>query len=244
MCGRFVAASPPDEIARYFDVTDVAADVLEPNYNVAPTEDVYVVREEQERRRLDAFHWGLVPRWAKDPSIGSRMINARSEGITEKNAFKWAFRKRRCIVPADGFYEWRKIPGQKTKQPYFLSRADGEPLALAGLWEEWLGPDADGSQRMRSVTILTTGANELVADLHDRMPVILPPSAWATWLDREQEDEAALGRLLVPAPVPLLQMHPVSTDVNNARTTGSHLVERIEEPAGERPAACVQGTLL
>jgi len=252
VCGRFVSASPPDEIARYFDVVDVAEDVLEPNFNVAPTADVYVVAEEDCRRRLDAFHWGLVPRWAKDPSIGSRMINARSEGLAEKNAFKWAFRKRRCIVPADGFYEWKKVSGQKVKQPYYLSRGDGEPLAFAGLWEEWRGPDADGSQLMRSVTILTTDANDLMSSLHDRMPVILSPRVWDRWLGRSDEDVGSLADLLVPAPASLLTLRAVSTEVNNARMTGSHLIDPVEpgsivngsDGVGKRPPANVQGTLL
>lgn len=251
MCGRFVSASPPDEIARYFDAVDVDGPALDPNFNVAPTADVYVVREE-DRRRLEELHWGLVPRWAKDPSIGSRLINARSEGLADKNAFKWAYRKRRCIVPADGFYEWKKIPGQKLKQPYYFARTDGEPLAFAGLWEEWRGPERDGAQRMRTVTIVTTEANETMATIHDRMPVILPPRSWDQWLDRSEERIAMLDVLLVPAPASLLAIHAVSTEVNNARTTGSHLIDPVEpEPSvgrsgrdAGRSTAGVQGTLL
>ncbi len=252
MCGRFVSASSPDEIAQYFDVVDTSDQVLEPNFNVAPTADVSVVVEQESRRRLDAFHWGLVPRWAKDPSVGSRMINARSEGVAEKGAFKWAFRKRRCLVPADGFYEWKKVSGQKVKQPYYIARRDGELLALAGLWEEWRGPDRDGSQIMRSVTILTTVANETVSTLHDRMPVILAPPVWNRWLDRSDEDVGSLANLLVAAPASLLTMRPVSTEVNNARTTGSHLLDPFEpsalgsgsEDRAARQPANVQGTLL
>ena len=239
MCGRFVSASPPDEIARYFDVVDVAEEVLDPSYNVAPTDDVYVVREEDERRALDAFHWGLVPRWAKDPSIGNRMINARSEGAADNNAFKWPLRKRRCIVPADGFYEWKKVSGNKIKQPYYFTRVDGELLAFAGLWEEWRGPERDGSQFMRSVTILTTAANGAMSPIHDRMPVILPPSSWDGWLDRSQDDLANLDALLVPAPDSLLAMRAVSTEVNNARSAGRQLIDPVEPAATE-----VQGTLL
>lgn len=181
------------------------------------------------------------------------MINARAEGLNDKYAFKWAFRKRRCIVPADGFFEWKKVPGQKVKQPYYLSRVDGGQLALAGLWEEWLGPEHDGSQQMRSVTIVTTEANETLSGLHDRMPVILPPSAWDVWLDRSDEDVEALGRLLVPAPASLLALRAVSTEVNNANSTGRHLIDPVDpgkpvlpgEPAlpGE-PTQAVQGTLL
>src|SRR6478752_3997269 len=141
MCGRFVSSSPPDELARYFDVDQTSEQVLdqEPNFNTAPTNDIFVVYEDGSSRRLDAFRWGLVPRWAKDPSIGNRMINARAETVATKNAFKSALAKRRCIIPVDGFFEWKKIPGQKAKQPYFIQRPDGEPFAFAGLWEEWTG---------------------------------------------------------------------------------------------------------
>jgi putative SOS response-associated peptidase YedK len=137
MCGRFVSSSPPDELAKYFDVEAVAESVLEPSFNVAPSQDVYVVVETGGLRRLDTFHWGLVPFWAKDPSTGNKMINARVESIAGKSAYRRSFQKRRCIIPADGFYEWKKVPGQKAKQPYFIHRVDGEPMAFAGLWEVW-----------------------------------------------------------------------------------------------------------
>lgn len=227
MCGRFVSSSPPDEIARYFDAQPPAEAALEPNWNVAPTNDVYVVMVDGGVRHLEPHHWGLVPFWATSPAIGNKMINARSEGLAEKNAFKHAFRKRRCIVPADGFYEWQKVPGQKTKQPYFIQREDHEPLAFAGLWEEWRGPDRDGQQRLRSATIITTSANETMAPIHDRMPVLLPPSAWDEWLDPANADLETLGRLLVPAPPRILTMHPVATDVGNVRNRGPHLVDPV-----------------
>ena len=162
MCGRFVSASPPEEIGKYFDTADVAEKLLEPSYNVAPTNDVYVVTEDGGTRRLDAYHWGLVPFWAKSPAAGSKMINARAETIAEKNAYRRPFAKRRCIIPADGFYEWKKIPGQKAKQPYFITRRDEEPLAFAGIWEIWRGPDKakdkDAAEQLRSCTIITTVA--------------------------------------------------------------------------------------
>jgi putative SOS response-associated peptidase YedK len=227
MCGRFVSSSPPDEIARYFDAQPPEAS-LEPNWNVAPTNDIYVVTVDGGVRRLEPRHWGLVPFWAKSPAIGNKMINARSEGLAEKNAFKHAFRKRRCIVPADGFYEWQKVPGQKTKQPYFIQRTDHEPLAFAGLWEEWRGPERDGEQRLRSATIITTAANETMAPVHDRMPVLLPPTAWDAWLDPGNADLETLGRLLVPAPPQILTMHPVSTEVGNVRNRGPQLVHPLE----------------
>lgn len=233
MCGRFVSVAPPDEVARYFDAeppTDVA---LGPRYNVAPTDDVYVVLSEGGVRRVAPHHWGLVPFWAKGPAVGNKMINARSEGLADKGAFKHAFARRRCIVPADGFYEWQAVAGQKAKQPYFIHRADGELLGFAGLWEEWRQPGNDGSPRLRSATILTTTANATVEPLHDRMPVILGRSDWAGWLDPTDTDLEALGGLLAPAPPQLLTMHPVSTDVGNVRNEGAHLVDPVEVTTAE-----------
>jgi putative SOS response-associated peptidase YedK len=236
MCGRFVSASPPDEIARYFDAA-APEQALPENYNVAPTNDVYAVYQSGGVRRLDAFHWGFVPHWAKDPSVGSRMINARAETVATKNAFKPSLRKRRCIVPADGFFEWKKIPGQKTKQPMFIHRRDGEPLAFAGLWTIWRDPQGE---ELHSCTIITTSANDDVADVHDRMPVVLGREDWGPWLDEDNDDLDTLGKLLVPAPPRVIELHPVSTDVNNVRNKGRHLIDPVD-PA--TPAAA-QGTLL
>jgi putative SOS response-associated peptidase YedK len=227
MCGRFVSSSSPADLASYFGAEGTVDETLEQNYNVAPTSDVYVVHADGGVRQVDAFHWGLVPLWAKDPKVGNRMINARSETLASKGAFKPAFKRRRCIVPADGFYEWKKVPGQKRKQPYFIHRPDDEPFAFAGLWEVWKGPDKDGSEALRSTTIITTEANEPMAAIHDRMPVVLPPSAWDDWLDPGNEDIETLGRLLVPAPASLITMHPVGTDVGNVRNRGPQLMEAI-----------------
>lgn len=227
MCGRFVSASPPDEIARYFQAEAPEA-ALGPNYNVAPTTDVYAVLEDGTARRVEPLHWGLVPRWAKDLSVGNRMINARAETLAERNAYKSAYAKRRCIVPADGFYEWRSMPGQKAKQPYFIHRKDGEPMAFAGLWEVWRDRAAPEPTEVHSCTIVTGPANEAVAPIHDRMPVMLPPSAWDEWLDPDQHDLEVLGRLLVPAPASLIELYPVSTEVNSVRNRGPHLLDRVE----------------
>jgi putative SOS response-associated peptidase YedK len=228
MCGRFVSASPPDEIARYFDAAAPEA-LLEPSYNVAPTNDVYAVTADGGVRRVDAFHWGLVPAWAKDPKVGSRMINARADTLAAKNAYKPAFKRRRCLIPADGFFEWQKLPGVKRKQPHFVHRPDGERFAFAGLWEVWRGPkDADGNRTgdpLRSCTIITTTPNETMAQIHDRMPVILPPSAWDDWLDPDNDDIETLGKLLVPAPASITELTPVSTEVNNVRNKGAVLIE-------------------
>jgi putative SOS response-associated peptidase YedK len=231
MCGRYVSATPPDQIAAYFD-TEEPEVLLDPSYNVAPTDDVYAVLADGGVRHVDAFHWGLVPRWAKDPKIASRMINARAETLATQNAFKPAFERRRCLVPATGFYEWRKAAGVKAKQPFFIRHPDGVPYAFAGLWEVWRGPERD-QEPLRSCTIITTAPNAPMADLHDRMPVILPPTAWDAWLDRENDDLDLLGKLLVPADPGVIAMHPVSTEVNSVRNDGAHLIAAVPDGDGQ-----------
>jgi putative SOS response-associated peptidase YedK len=222
MCGRYVAAAPPSEIAKYFGAAPTET-VLEPSYNVAPTNDVYAVVEHHDERRLEPLRWGLVPLWAKDLAIGSKMINARAEGIATKNAYRHAFRKQRCIIPADGFFEWKVVEGQKRKQPMYIHRVDGEPLAFAGLWETWRGPERNDDP-LRTCTIITTSANETMAPVHNRMPVILPPDSWAEWLDPEMQDTDALAEFLVPAPSSLLTLYPITTAVNHVRNKGPELI--------------------
>jgi putative SOS response-associated peptidase YedK len=253
MCGRYVAAAPPSEIAKYFGAAAPTETVLEPSYNVAPTNEVYAVVERNDERVLDHFRWGLVPLWAKDLAIGSKMINARAEGIATKNAYRHAFRKQRCIIPADGFYEWKVVEGAEPrsaggrsgrdsrsaggrsgrvpKQPMYIHRVDGEPLAFAGLWETWRGPDRDGDP-LYTCTIITTTANETMAPVHDRMPVILPPDLWDKWLDPEMRDTDELIRFLQPAPASLLTLYPISTAVNNVRNKGVEIIV----PKDELPA--------
>ena len=233
MCGRYVVATHPDELAKYFGAHAPPAErALSENHNVAPTQTVYAVRESDGQRNLDTLRWGLVPSWAKDPKIGNRMINARAETVAEKNSFKRPLARRRCIIPADGFYEWHRIEGAKRKQPMFISRRDGEPFAFAGLWERWRDKqslDEDGEPlELHSCTIITCSANEAMSEIHDRMPVLLAPNTWDAWLDPDNDDTAALTSLLVPAPSTLMTMHPVSTDVNNARNRGAHLTARVE----------------
>lgn len=239
MCGRYVSATPPDQLARYFGAESVVEARKSPdseefvgNFNVAPTQAVFTVYETQGERWLDTFHWGLVPFWAKDPKIGSRMINARAETIAEKNSFKRSFAKKRCIIPADGFYEWKSVEGQKRKQPMYLTTIDESPFAFAGLWEVWKDSntlDQDGEPlELYSCTIITGEPNEKVADVHDRMPVMLPPDAWDTWLDRDNHDVEALQELLVPAPAELIQLRMVSTDVNNVRNNNPSLIDEAE----------------
>jgi len=229
-----VSASPPDQIARYFDAV-APESLLAPSYNVAPTNDVYgVVVGADGVRRVDVFHWGLVPVWAKDVKIGSKLINARSESLAEKPAFRTAFRRKRCIVPMDGFYEWKVVPGlvgprgKPAKQPMYVHRLDGEPLAVAGLWELWRDRADPEGPWLHSCAVVTTGANATMAPVHDRMPAVLAPSTWSTWLDAGNDDLASLGELLVPAPEHLLTMHPVSSAVNNVRSKGPELVEAVE----------------
>jgi putative SOS response-associated peptidase YedK len=240
MCGRFVVASSPELLAERFAVDDVSVVDDEPHYNVAPRAQVRVVRERHDRRVLSQLRWGLVPSWAKDPSIGDRMINARAEQLAEKPAFRRSFEKKRCIIPADGFYEWKVVAPPKTpkgrprKQPMFVHRRDGEPLAFAGLWDVWKVPDdaapIDGvgdDGWLRTCVIVTTRPNDLLAPVHNRMPVLLPESAWTRWLDPEEHDVAALAELLVPAPDDVLELWPVSTAVNKADNDGPELVHPV-----------------
>jgi len=233
VCGRFVSSNSAEEIANYFGATlDVEAPPA--NFNVAPTNDVLaVVNSGGDERSLRAFHWGLVPVWAKDVKIASSMINARSETSNEKAAFKGVFRKYRCIIPMDGFYEWQaateesplNAKGKPMKQPMFIHRVDGEPLAVAGLWSAWRPKDGPSDAPwLHTCSVITTSANNTMAPVHDRMPVILPASVWNQWLDPTENDLDALLAMLVPAPDSLLTMHKVSTDVNSVRNNTPELV--------------------
>lgn len=220
MCGRFVSTTPPAVLAGYLGVDDVRGETLEPSWNVAPTDPVYAVSESTAGARLlGTYRWGLVPSWASDPSIASRRINARAETLGTK--FAQPFERRRCLVPADGFYEWeRRADG--TKQAWFIRRADGAPMAFAGLWDHWRSED--GSEVLRTCTIVTTRANRLLAPVHDRMPVMLGPADWDEWLDRHCRETAPLRRLLEPADERLLEMFAVSSRVNSVRNNGGDLV--------------------
>ncbi len=230
MCGRFVVASSPQLLAERFHVDEIAVDEHEPDYNIAPRAEVMVVRQRDDRRVLSRLRWGLVPSWADDPSTGDRMINARAEGIADRPAVKRAFARRRCIVPADAFYEWETLPsatGSKRprKRPVLVRRRDGEPMAFAGLWEVWRAHEDD--EWLRTCTIVTTGANGLVAAVHDRMPVVLGDDEWERWLDPAESPDA-LEALLTPAPDAWLEMYPVTDRVNDADNNGPELVERVE----------------
>jgi putative SOS response-associated peptidase YedK len=231
VCGRFVQASSPELLVDRFGVDEVAAPVHEPSYNVAPRANVYAVRDRRgdgggRRRYLSEMRWGLIPSWATDPKVGDRMINARAESLADKPAYERAFRRHRCLVPAEGFYEWQRRGARK--QPMFIHRRDGEPMAFAGLWAAWRDGDAPDAEWMRSCTIVTTGANGIVAPLHDRMPVVLEERDWDRWLDPDAGDLDALARLLRPGSDDLLVAYPVGTAVNRADNDGPHLVERVE----------------
>ncbi len=236
MCGRFVSTAGPDRIAAYFDhivPTEPAAESLGENFNVAPTQDIYgVVSNGDGTARVDAFHWGLIPSWAKDRKIASRMINARSETLADKPAFKGLLKKKRVIIPMTGFYEWqagaadgpRTKAGKPVKQPMFIHRVDDEPLAVAGLWAAWKDPDDPQGRFVHSATVITTAANATMRAVHDRMPVILAPEEWASWLDPDNDDLDALRSMLDPAADDLLTMRPVSPDVNNVRNNRADLL--------------------
>ena len=213
MCGRFTLTVDPADLQEVFNWVDFGNASYTPRFNIAPTQPIAVVANTGENK-LDFFSWGLVPFWAKDPSIGSRMINARSETLAEKPSFRNAYKRRRCLVLADGFFEWQKIPGQKTKIPTYIQMKDQKPFAFAGLWEEW--NSADGSQIL-SATIITTSPNELMAPIHNRMPVILPPSSYEQWLEPGEIDSQNLNPLLQPYDANQMTAFPVSTLVNNPR---------------------------
>jgi putative SOS response-associated peptidase YedK len=227
MCGRYVSVSSPSLLASYFGAEEVRAADVEANYNVTPRAEVPIVAVSRDVRVLDRVRWGLVPFWAKDISIGDKLINARSETVTEKPAYRRAFERRRCIIPADGFYEWRAVENRKQRQPYFIRRLDGEPLAFAGLWESWYDPAQDEPARLRSCAIVTTVANDELAPLHHRMPVVLPAPVWDSWLDPSERDVDALRRVCMPLPDGELRFHPVSLLVNKPDNNGPELVEEV-----------------
>ena len=223
MCGRFTRTLPMPEIAREFEVSDVSAD-LDPSYNIAPTQQVAVVIDEGVRR-LVPVQWGLVPSWAKDPSVGNKMINARAETITEKASYRNAFKKRRCLVVADGFYEWQKTGDGK--RPIYIRLKSGKPFGFAGLYEVWEPPEGEA---LTTCTIITTEANELMKPIHDRMPVIVPKEKQDLWLDPEVKDQESLLDLLKPYPAVDLDAYPVSRRVNSPANNFPDCIK----PAGAR----------
>jgi putative SOS response-associated peptidase YedK len=236
VCGRYAASRSPDDLVEEFEIEEKPEQVLPASYNVAPTQDVYAVVERAPRgepeaapaRALHVVRWGLVPSWAKDPKIGNRMINARMESVAEKPAFRRAFAKRRCLLPADGYFEWYGETKGK-KQPFFIRPSDGGVLAMAGLYELWKDPNApEGADPwLWTCTVLTTSAPDDLGRIHDRMPLLVERSRYAEWLDPSRDDPEELSSLLVPAAPGRLTAYPVSTEVNNVRNNGSQLVEPI-----------------
>lgn len=212
MCGRFVRKTDKEELQKRFGFDDPQGVLLKPRYNIAPSQMHPVVMIEHDHRILKLMKWGLVPFWAKDEKIGYKMINARSEGIESKPSFRDPLKKRRCLVLADGFYEWKKVDA-KTKVPYFIKLKSGEPFAFAGLWDRW---DKEG-EPLETFTIITTDNNELMAPIHNRMPVILHEKDEAVWLDPELKDPTKLLPLLKPYPSEEMELYEVSTAVNSPK---------------------------
>jgi putative SOS response-associated peptidase YedK len=226
MCGRYTLAQAVDRLAEAFDLDEVPS--MPSRYNIAPTQPVPVVRSGGQAQRLDLLHWGLVPSWSKDPAIGSRLINARAETLTEKPSFRAAFRRRRCLIPADGFYEWQRL--ERKKQPYYFCRDDHQPFAFAGLWEHW--ESADGE--LDSCTIVTTAANDLLKSIHDRMPVILQPEDYEQWLDPQIQETDRLQHLLYPDEDSSFIRYPVSTKVNRPQNDSPECIEAISLEESDR----------
>ena len=222
MCGRFTEKSKPEKIAKTLGLMPGLIPPHAPNYNVTPMSGVLAVFKQGSKKRADFFSWGLVPVWAKDPSIGGHMINARSETVLEKPSFRGPFKNSRCVIVADGFYEWRKT-GAGAKQPYYIRMKSGDPFGFAGLWSHWLGPE--GSEII-SCAILTTSPNELMKPIHDRMPVILPPDRIDAWLDHDRYESARLVEMLRPYPDGELEAYPVSTLVNTPSNNSPLLIEK------------------
>jgi putative SOS response-associated peptidase YedK len=257
MCGRYASSRRPEDLVEEFEIDKVEVkETLQPDYNVAPTKQVYAVLEraarpddedphEPAQRQLRTLRWGLVPFWAKDPAIGSRMINARMETVHEKPAYRRAFSSRRCLLPADGYFEWypteqRTKAGKPVKQPFFIHPADGGVLAMAGLYEIWRDPtrDEDDPQRfLWTCTVLTTRAEDSVGHIHDRMPLLVEPDRYAAWLDPSHADVEDLTRLLVPAAPGRLEAYPVSTRVNNVRNNGPELLDALPADPTEHATA-------
>jgi putative SOS response-associated peptidase YedK len=225
MCGRYLLKTALEELARLFGFAERPN--LAPRYNIAPTQEVPVIRQRREpagQRSLAALRWGLVAPWADDPKSGPPLINARAESLLDKPTFCGAFQKRRCLVPADGYYQWRE--GDASKQPYLIARRDGAPFALAGIWERW-GPRHDPAAALDSFTIITTEANDFLSSFHHRMPVVLPPESYAAWLDPDAAGED-VADLLTPATNNLLEAVPLARAVNSIRADGPEVLQ----PAG------------
>ena len=219
MCGRYTLKTSVDDLAKQFEVEEYPSS-LTPSYNIAPTQQIATVLVEEGKRKLEMLHWGLIPSWADDPAIGNRMINARAETVATKPSYRSAFKNRRCLILADGFYEWQKT--SDGKQPFYIRMEDGSPFAFAGLWEIW----KNGTE-IRSSTIITTEPNELLGDIHNRMPVILYPEDYEMWLDPDFDEKEALTTLLKPYPASEMEAYPVSRKVNRPSNNAPECIESV-----------------
>jgi putative SOS response-associated peptidase YedK len=231
MCGRFVQVEKPEFYAEHFGAEFVRTETLRQSYNVAPTSQVYAIAEHDDERVLTSFRWGLIPSWAKEKKIGARMINARSETAADKPMFRSSFTKRRCLIPIDGFYEWeRKVKG---KLPHYIYGADGKPLPVAGLWSTWNDPETD--ERLLTCTILTGSPNPLLAKIHDRMPIIMPPDLWDVWLDPSMIDKETIKGLMTVYPADQMGEYAVSTMVNKVQNNSIDLITPLKTPIVDSP---------
>jgi putative SOS response-associated peptidase YedK len=227
MCGRFSSTSQLQFLLEQFRAEPMGVEGHQPSWNVAPASDILVVTASPDgARQLRELRWGLVPRWAKDPSGANRMINLRAETVREKKGWKSTLARKRCIIPIDGFYEWQDQGKGQRKQPFYITSRDFTPLALAGLWATWRDPDS--GEELFTCTILTTSANDLMEPVHHRMPVILAAEDWDAWLDPENTDTEELAKLLAPAPEEMLTLWPVDPAVGNVRNNRPELQEPLE----------------
>lgn len=230
MCGRYTVTSAPEAIRALFRYDE------RPNFpsrfNIAPTQPIAIVRLNEGKRQFVLMRWGLLPSWVKDPKTFTLLINARAESVCDKPAFRAAMKRRRCLIPADGFYEWKPVGGRK--QPYYIRAKSGEPLAFAGLWETWTGPNGE---ELDTAAIITTGANRSLGHIHDRMPVIVPPEAFDFWLNTSDVDARTAEAILTPAPNDLLEAYPVSTAVNRTANDNAKLIEPLAASEAEMPPA-------
>ena len=234
MCGRYTVTSAPEAIRALFRYAEQPN--FPPRYNVAPTQPIPIVRLVNGERHFALVRWGLLPSWVKDPKSFTLLINARGESAAEKPAFRAAMKRRRCLIPADGFYEWQKA-GER-KRPFYVHAKSGKPLAFAGLWETWTGPNGE---ELETGTIVTTAANKTLAPIHDRMPVIVPPDGFDLWLDTANVDAKTAAALIAPAPENLLEAFEISTAVNRVANDNPKLIEPVAEGATDaapaKPAA-------
>jgi putative SOS response-associated peptidase YedK len=217
MCGRYTLRTPVETLVERFEINEYPSSIT-PSYNIAPSQGVAAVIAENGKRKLEMLHWGLIPSWAKDPEVGNKMINARAETVAEKPSYRKAFKERRCLILADGFYEWQKT--DSGKQPFYIRMEDESPFAFAGLWESW-----QNGREIRSCTIITTSPNEVAAQVHNRMPVILHPEDYEMWLDPDFDEREPLTTLLKPFPAEAMEAYPVSRKVNRPANNDPEVIE-------------------